>query len=133
MQHAVGSFEVKLVPSTRTPDDESSFGQMSFTKIISGDMSGTSRGLMVTSSTPSTGAMAYAAVEIVTASLDDRDGSFAFIHNATMKKSEPGSESLNISVVPGSGTGDLTGISGTFAIHIDAKGRHTYVFDYKLP
>jgi hypothetical protein len=39
---------------------------------------------------------------------------------------------MNVIVVPGSGTGDLKGIAGTFVIHID-KGQHSYDLDYTLP
>jgi len=32
-----------------------------------------------------------------------------------------------------SGTDELAGLSGTLVIHIDAKGGHSYTFDYHLP
>ena len=96
-------------------------------------MVGTTRGEMLTSITAGTGAMAYVAIETVTATLDGRSGTFVFIHNATMNKAAAESQSLHIAVVPASGTGGLTGISGTFAIHIDSAGKHTYTFDYELP
>jgi len=40
---------------------------------------------------------------------------------------------LNIRVVPDSGTGELTGITGTMTIRIEADGKHFYDFDYILP
>jgi hypothetical protein len=42
-----------------------------------------------------------------------------------------GKSLLNIEVVPDSGTGDLTGISGKLSIRIE-NGQHFYDFDYKL-
>ena len=39
---------------------------------------------------------------------------------------------MTVQVVPGSGTGGLKGIAGTFTIHID-KGQHSYDLDYTLP
>jgi hypothetical protein len=39
---------------------------------------------------------------------------------------------LSVTVVPGSGTGELTGIAGTFAIEI-AGGQHSYTLEYTLP
>jgi hypothetical protein len=39
---------------------------------------------------------------------------------------------LEVTVVPGSGTGELAGISGTMKIIITA-GKHSYTFDYTLP
>jgi hypothetical protein len=49
-------------------------------------------------------------------------------HNATMNRGEP---SLNIIVVPDSGSGELAGLSGTMRIII-ADGKHSYEFDYAL-
>ena len=43
-----------------------------------------------------------------------------------------GTPSLRVSVVPDSGTGALTGLSGEFAIII-AGGVHSYEFVYELP
>jgi hypothetical protein len=34
--------------------------------------------------------------------------------------------------VPGSGTGQLTGLAGTLTILID-NGKHSYTFEYTLP
>jgi hypothetical protein len=39
---------------------------------------------------------------------------------------------LIVKVVPGSGTGDLTGISGAMTIKI-VGGKHSYQFEYTLP
>ncbi len=133
MKHAVGPFEVKVVPSGRAPSGNEELGEMSFTKVLSGDMMGTSKGLMLTSLTSDTGAMAYVALETVPASLHGRSGTFVLMHNATTRKGEPEADSLHIGIVPGSGTGALMGISGTLAIQKDAQGNHSYSFDYELP
>jgi hypothetical protein len=39
--------------------------------------------------------------------------------------------SLSVTVVPGSGTGQLAGLAGTFTIIIEGK-QHSYEFDYTL-
>ena len=39
---------------------------------------------------------------------------------------------MQVIVVPGSGTGELKGIAGTFTIKIEG-GQHFYDFDYTLP
>ncbi len=39
---------------------------------------------------------------------------------------------LSVTVVPDSGTGELTGLSGTMNIFIDG-GKHSYDFEYTLP
>ena len=56
-------------------------------------------------------------------------GSFALQHSSTMDQS---GNKMNIIVVPGSGTGDLKGIAGTFTIKIE-DGQHLYDLDYTLP
>jgi hypothetical protein len=43
-----------------------------------------------------------------------------------------GTSQLNIVVVPDSGTGQLTGISGTMTIVI-VNGKHTYDLAYTIP
>jgi hypothetical protein len=40
--------------------------------------------------------------------------------------------SLTVSVIPDSGTGELSGISGAMSINIEA-GKHSYEFEYRLP
>jgi hypothetical protein len=45
---------------------------------------------------------------------------------------DQGVPSLSITVVPGSGTGQLTGLTGKMNIII-ADGKHTYDFNYTLP
>jgi hypothetical protein len=45
---------------------------------------------------------------------------------------DQGSQRLSITVVPGSGTGALAGISGEFKIAI-TDGKHFYEFEYSLP
>ncbi len=134
MKHASGTFEVKVAPAESSAiGKEGGIARMTIDKVISGDLVGTTKGEMLTSMTPNTGAMAYVALETVTATLGGRSGTFVFIHNATMNKADPKSQSLHIAVVPSSGTAGLAGISGTFAIHIDGAGKHTYTFDYELP
>jgi hypothetical protein len=134
MKHASGSFEVKIaLAESSAIGKEGGIGRMTIDKVISGDMVGTTKGEMLTHMTESTGAMAYVAIETVTATVDGRSGTFVLIHNSTMNKAGPKGMSLNIAVVPSSGTEGLAGISGTFAIQIDGAGKHTYTFDYELP
>lgn len=39
---------------------------------------------------------------------------------------------MNVIITPGSGTGELKGITGTFIITI-ADGKHSYDLEYTLP
>jgi len=75
------------------------------------------------------GAAGYVAIELVTGSLNGKHGSFALQHFATMDGNGP---AMQVIAVPGSGTGELKGIEGTFTIRVE-NGRHFYDFDYALP
>jgi hypothetical protein len=84
---------------------------------------------MLSAGEPSSGNAGYVAIEQVTGTLNGHAGSFALQHIGTM---ENGGYKLSVVVVPGSGTAQLTGISGTLTIVI-ANGKHSYFFDYSLP
>ena len=55
------------------------------------------------------------AIEQVTGTLGGRKGGFVFQHSGTMTQ---GAVQLTITVVPGSGTGELVGLAGTFKINV---------------
>jgi len=84
-----------------------------------------SEGLAMTDTKGSAG---YVAIERVTGTLKRRSGSFVLQHNGPMAR---GAQQLTIAVVPDSGTGQLTGISGTMTISI-VDGKYFYEFDYQL-
>jgi hypothetical protein len=127
VHHARGSFEVKMKPLDTVPAE--GLMQMSIDKEIHGDLEATSKGVMTTGGDPKLGEAGYVAMERVTGKLSGKSGSFALQHFATMSA---GGQKLEIIVVPGSGTGELKGISGTFTITI-ANGAHSYDFEYTLP
>ena len=87
------------------------------------------KGEMLTALTGVEGSAGYVAIERVTGTLNGRKGSFVFQHAGIMSR---GDQQLSISVVPDSGTEQLTGISGVFSLTI-VDGKHGYVFDYSLP
>ncbi|CAN5454426.1 DUF3224 domain-containing protein [soil metagenome] len=124
--HATGSFDVEIVPQ---PATDAVLGRMTLAKTLTGDLTGTSRGQMLTAMTAVKGSAGYVAVEQVDAVLHGRSGSFALMHSGTMNRGVP---KLSITVVPDSGTGALAGIAGDFRIEI-AGGKHLYQFDYSLP
>ncbi|MEO5694812.1 MAG: DUF3224 domain-containing protein [Usitatibacter sp.] len=70
----------------------------------------------------------YVAVERFIGSLAGRNGSFMLQHSGTMNRGEP---QLAVGVVPDSGTGELSGITGRMGIRIE-QGKHFYDFDYEL-
>ena len=127
-QHATGTFEVKITPQDDKSDD-ASMGRMTFDKQWTGDLSGNSKGQMLTGGDLKTGSAGYVAMEKVTATVKGRKGTFIFQHSATMNA---GQADLNITVVPGSGTEDLKGISGKLSIKIES-GKHFYDFEYTIP
>lgn len=124
---ALGTFEVKLNPQDDGPD--AAVGRMTIDKQFQGDLSGTSKGQMIMSSSPSVqGSAGYVAIEKVTATLNGRSGSFYLQHSGTMTR---GAGELTITVIPDSGTDELTGLQGKMTIII-ADGKHSYEFDYDL-
>jgi hypothetical protein len=127
MHHAHGTFEVKVQPLTPAPAE--GLMRMSIDKQIHGDLEATSKGEMLSGGDPKAGAAGYVAMEVVTGKLDGKSGSFALQHLATM---DAGGQKMQISVVPGSSTGELKGITGVFTIVI-ANGQHSYDFEYALP
>jgi hypothetical protein len=128
--HATGSFEVKLTPvPSENKAEGAAIGRMTSEKKFSGDLEATSKGEMLSAGGSVKGSAGYVAMEIVTGKLRGRTGTFVLQHTGTMTRGEP---QLTITVVPDSGTGELTGIAGTLTITI-TEGKHFYNFDYTLP
>lgn len=126
---ATGTFEVKLSPLETYPEADTKIGRMSIDKTFAGDLIGTSQGEMLSGGSPAEGSAGYVAIERVTGVLQGRGGSFLLQHSGTMT---PASQELTITVVPGSGTGELEGLAGTMSIEIEG-GNHSYAFEYTLP
>jgi Protein of unknown function (DUF3224) len=132
---AKGSFDIKMTPAEPTEFEKANdITRVTSEKTWRGDFEGVSHGEMITGSTASTGSMAYVAIERMTGKLNGRQGSFTFLHRATMTKGDaPSAGVLSVTVVPNSGTGELTGLTGSLMIHFDAQGKHTWTFEYSLP
>jgi hypothetical protein len=127
---ATGDFAVKVLPDGPVDEAEgASLGRMTLDKQFTGDLAATSKGQMLTAMTDVKGSAGYVAIERVTGTLNGRSGSFVLQHNATMSAAGP---MMNIIVVPDSGTGELTGITGHMKIII-TDGKHSYDFSYSLP
>ena len=128
--HATGPFEVKLAPQPLSEiAQDATLGRMSLDKQYHGDLEGTGKGEMLTASTSIKGSGAYVAVERVSGKLHGRSGTFALQHAGTLTR---GAQQLNITVVPDSGTDQLTGLTGKLGIIIK-DGKHSYDFEYALP
>ena len=126
MNRAQGTFVVNMAPQ---PADTSGVARFALQKAFTGDLAGSSSGLMLSAGDPGKGEAGYVALETVTATLAGRSGGFALQHSGTMSG---GSQNLNITVVPGSGSADFAGISGQMEISITG-GTHHYVLHYAIP
>lgn len=129
-KRASGPFEVKLAPQpTAHAAEGSMLGRMSIDKQFRGELEATSQGEMLTAMTGVQGSAGYVAIEQVSGTLHGRRGTFVLQHTGIMDRGAP---QLAVTVVPDSGTGELTGLTGKMAILI-ADGKHSYDFEYTLP
>jgi hypothetical protein len=127
--HATGPFEAKVTP-IHDDSADSTLSRMSLDKQYHGGLEATARGQMLAAGSPAKGAGGYVAIEKVTGTLNGKTGSFALQHSGTMTNNRP---ELIITIVPGSGTGELEGISGKMTITISPDGKHSYDLEYTLP
>ncbi|MER2560643.1 MAG: DUF3224 domain-containing protein [Myxococcaceae bacterium] len=125
-----GPFDVTM--QGEPPLDERdgiSLGRARFDKKFHGALEATSVVFMTSARTTIPNSAAYVAIERIEGTVEGRRGSFCVTHLATMNR---GAESLLISVVPDSGTGELIGLSGQMKIRI-VERKHFYDFEYALP
>jgi hypothetical protein len=99
-------------------------------KTFSGELSGRSVTWFLGSLNEQTGSGSYAALEAVEAELQGRRGTFNVIHAASTHGSDRYDE--YVTIVPGSGTGELAGIAGTGTLAVDPDGTHHFDLDYSL-
>jgi hypothetical protein len=129
-RRAAGNFDVKTSP---LPGDDATastlIGRYALVKQFHGDLEAASKGEMLATGDPSSGNAGYVAIEQVTGTLHGHSGSFALQHIGAM---DHGNLRLSVTVVPGSGSGELTGISGSMTI-LNDSGKHSYEFEYILP
>ena len=128
---AKGTFEVKVTPMAGEEGvGDPTIGRLSLDKTWYGDLVGASKGQMLGSqSETEKGSGGYVAIERFTGTLKGKQGSFSLQHHGTMRG---GKFDLNVYVIPGSGTAELTGISGILKIIIEGS-KHVYEFEYSLP
>jgi len=95
-------------------------------KVFSGEMDGTSEAHMVAAYTATPGSAGYVAIEHFSGSLAGKTGSFVLQHSGVM---HDGDADLTVTIVPGSGSGELAEITGTLIIDND-DGVHSYTLNY---
>lgn len=72
----------------------------------------------------------YTGMELVSGSVDGRAGSFVLEESGTF---DPGGTTCRFAVVPGSGTGELAGLSGSGGFtYRHGETSVAYAFDYRL-
>jgi len=101
---------------------------MLIVKQFHGDLEASSKGQMLSAMSPIKGSAGYVALEEVTGTLAGRRGTFILLHSGLMNRGTP---QLTILVVPDSGTGELTGLTGSMSIRMEG-GKHSYEFSYSL-
>jgi len=127
MNTAKGTFEINILP--QTDREIHLLSRMTIDKAFHGDIEATSQGQMLAAGTAVPNSAGYVAIERVEGSVHGKKGAFVLQHTATMDKGVP---SLTITVVPDSGTEELTGLTGSLSI-TRADGKHGYEFLYGLP
>jgi len=125
---ARGTFEVKMTPQPQDDGAGGGFDRLFGDKQFHGELDAVSKGQMLATRTAVEGSGAYVALELVTGKLNGRRGTFVLQHKGTMSK---GHYMMDVTVVPDSGTDELTGIAGTMTIIIEG-GKHSYNFEYTL-
>jgi hypothetical protein len=125
MREVNGEFTVKITP---VDTGDARMGMMMLDKEYLGDLAGAGKGRMLTGMSEVKGSAAYVAIERFEGTLHQAKGSFLLQHTGVMSKA---GQSLVITIVPDSGTGELVGIEGKLQITITG-GKHFYKLEYSL-
>jgi hypothetical protein len=127
---ALGRFDVALdrQPLAHAGAD-AALARFSLDKTFHGDLDARGEGEMLSAGSPAK-AGAYVAIERITGSLHGRRGSFVLQHAGTIS---PAGRQLLMTVVPESGTDQLSGLSGAMTIAESPDGAHRYELTYALP
>ena len=125
---AAGPFEVKLTPQAPQGEEAANPSRMLIEKQFHGDLEATSKGQMLSAMTPIKNSAGYVAIEEVTGTLHGKRGSFLLQHSGIMNR---GTGHLSVIVLPDSGTGELTDLTGSMKITVEG-GKHTYELEYSL-
>jgi Protein of unknown function (DUF3224) len=123
-------------PFTNDRYDEEPYGEAEGTELshihisrsFSGDLEGASIAELLIAK--SEGGGGYVGHDRITGMLQGKSGGFVFQHSGLMG---PEGVTNTGTIVPGTGTGDLAGITGDGTMLADEQGNHTLTLDYELP
>jgi len=125
-EEASGKFDIQL---SQESEADAAIAKLGINKRYHGGLEASAVGEMLAARTATEGSAGYVAMERVSGTLDRRAGSFVLQHTGTMNR---GGQTISVTIVPDSGSGDLTGISGEMFIEATG-GDHRYRLVYKLP
>jgi Protein of unknown function (DUF3224) len=122
-------------PFTNDRYDEEPYGEAAGTELsrvhisrtFTGDLEGESTAELLIAKAEGGGG--YIGHDRISGILQGRSGSFVFQHGGLLG---PEGVSNTGTIVPGTGTGELEGISGEGTMLADEEGNHTLTFDYEL-
>jgi hypothetical protein len=112
------TFTITLTPGTALLEGT---GRFDLVKQWSGDIVGTSEGVMLSSGDPATGAAGYVALERFVGTVGTATGTCTLQQFGTMAD---GQQVLRYEVVPGSGTEGLAGLVGQVDLVVADDGTH---------
>lgn len=115
-----------------TPDVTTALptGHLRMRKTYAGEVDGRSVTQFTSAFDQQTGVGTYVAMESFEGTVAGRRGAFNFVHAASTSGTDRAHEYGLI--VPGSGTGELTGIEGAVRLRIDDDGTHRMDFEHNL-
>ena len=99
-------------------------------KTFEGELSGHATTWFLGALNHEAGSGTYVAMEAFDGTLAGRRGTFALAHGASTHGEDRFDEYF--AIVPGSGTGELAGITGGGSLSIDADGTHRVVMEYDV-
>jgi len=121
---ATGTFGVDLSPQE---DVVTPAGRMLIDKTYQGDLVGKGIGQMISKRTDN-GVAVYFAIEEFEGTLQGKSGTFTLLHNGKMSAEV---QSLDITILEGSASGELTGLTGAMRI-TQQDGKHSYELVFEL-
>ncbi len=126
---AVGTFTVDSWEEEAVDEqDGARISRAHLTKTYQGDIEGTSTTDLLMAMPPVERSAAYVGFERLVGRLHGREGSVVLHHSATASDNA----AAPWTVVPDSGTGELTGLRGVGKLTVNAGGGHSFTLDYEL-